>query len=83
MGKSKQVDIFAPSCSAVQLGRKDKPWTGVAGAFVEHQHLVLTEVIFLFKLVSFLEYYMLIVKVEVLKIYIGKQVSSYCKFNND
>ena len=55
----------------------------VAGAFVEHQHLVLTEVIFLFKLVSFLEYYMLIVKVEVLKIYIGKQVSSYCKFNND
>jgi hypothetical protein len=39
MGKSKQVDIFAPSCSAVQLGRKDKPWMGVAGAFVEHQHL--------------------------------------------
>ena len=39
MGKSKQVDIFAPSCSAVQLGRKDKQWTGVAGAFVEHQHL--------------------------------------------
>jgi hypothetical protein len=34
MGKSKQGDIFAPSCSAVQLGRKDKPWTGV-----EHQHL--------------------------------------------
>jgi hypothetical protein len=30
MGKSKQVDIFAPSCSAVQLGRKDKPWMGVA-----------------------------------------------------
>ena len=28
-----------PSCSAVQLGRKDKPLTGVAGAFVEHQHL--------------------------------------------
>jgi hypothetical protein len=26
---------------------------------------------------------MLIRKVEVLKIYIGKQVSSYCKFNND
>jgi hypothetical protein len=39
MGKSKQVDIFAPSCSAVQLGRKDKPWTGVAGAIVEHQHV--------------------------------------------
>jgi hypothetical protein len=39
MGKSKQVDIFAPCCSAVQLGRKDKPWTGVAEAFVEHQHL--------------------------------------------
>jgi hypothetical protein len=43
MGKSKQVDIFAPSCSAVQLGRKDKPWTGVAGAFVEHQHLFFFE----------------------------------------
>ena len=42
MGKSKQVDIFAPSCSAVQLGRKDKPCTGVAGAFVEHQHLSVT-----------------------------------------
>jgi hypothetical protein len=28
-----------PSCSAVQLGRKDKPWTGVAGAFVKHPHL--------------------------------------------
>ena len=42
MGKSKQVDIFAPSCSAVQLGRKDKPWTGLAGAFVEHQHLLLS-----------------------------------------
>jgi hypothetical protein len=39
MGKSKRVDIFAPSCSAVQLGKKDKPWMGVAGAFVEHQHL--------------------------------------------
>jgi hypothetical protein len=33
-----------PSCSAVQLGRKDKPWTGVAGAFVEHQHLVFNSV---------------------------------------
>ena len=31
MGKS--------SSSAVQLGRKDNPWMGVAGAFVEHQHL--------------------------------------------
>ena len=31
-----------PSCSAVQLGRKDKPLTGVAGAFVEHQHLFFT-----------------------------------------
>jgi hypothetical protein len=27
MGKSERVDIFAPSCSAVKLGRKDKPWT--------------------------------------------------------
>jgi hypothetical protein len=32
MGKYKQVNIFAPICSALQLGRKDKPWTGVAGA---------------------------------------------------
>ena len=24
MGKSKQVDTFAPSCSVVQLGRQDK-----------------------------------------------------------
>ena len=32
MGKSKQVDIFAPSCGALQT----KPWTGVVGAFVEH-----------------------------------------------
>ena len=39
MGKSKHMDIFEPICSAVQLGRKDKPWTGVAGAFVEHQQL--------------------------------------------
>jgi hypothetical protein len=39
IGKSKQVDIFAPRCSAVQLGRKDKLLTGVAGAFVEHHHL--------------------------------------------
>jgi hypothetical protein len=36
MGKFKQVDIFEPICSAVQLGRKDKPWTGVTKAFVEH-----------------------------------------------
>ena len=28
MRKSKQVDIFAPSCSAVQLGRKDKTIDG-------------------------------------------------------
>ena len=28
MGKSKQVDIFAPSYSAVQLGKKDKTMDG-------------------------------------------------------
>ena len=28
MGISKQEDIFAPSCSAVQLGRKDKTMDG-------------------------------------------------------
>ena len=37
MGKSKQVAICAPSCSAVQFGVQDKPWTGVAGAFVEQK----------------------------------------------
>jgi hypothetical protein len=36
MGKSKQVDIFAMLFS---LAEKTKPWTGVVGAFVEHQHL--------------------------------------------
>jgi hypothetical protein len=35
----KQNYIFAPSCSAVQLGRKYKPLPDVARAFVEHQHL--------------------------------------------
>jgi hypothetical protein len=40
MGKSKQVDIFAPRCSAVQLGTKKTPWMGVAGAFVKDQHLI-------------------------------------------
>ena len=39
MGKSKQVAKCAPSCSAVQFGRKDKPWTGMAGAFVEQQQV--------------------------------------------
>jgi hypothetical protein len=28
MGKSKQVDIFAPRCIAVQLGRQDKTMDG-------------------------------------------------------
>ena len=37
MGKSKQVAICAPSCSAVQFGVQNKPWTGVAGAFVEQK----------------------------------------------
>ena len=39
MGKSKQVAKCAPSCSAVQFGGQDKPWTGMAGAFVEQQHM--------------------------------------------
>ena len=37
--KSKQVAICAPSCTAGQFGEQDKPWTGVAGAFVEQQHV--------------------------------------------
>ena len=37
MGKSKQVTLCAPSCSAVQFGEQDKLWTGVAGAFVEQK----------------------------------------------
>jgi hypothetical protein len=39
MGKSKQVAKCAPSCSTVQFGGKDKPWTSMAGAFVEQQHM--------------------------------------------
>jgi hypothetical protein len=39
MGKSKQMAICAPSCSAVQFGGQDKPWTSVARAFVEQQHV--------------------------------------------
>jgi hypothetical protein len=39
MGKSKQVAKCAPSCSAVQFGGQDKPWTGMAGALVEQQHM--------------------------------------------
>ena len=37
IGKSKQVAICAPSCSAVQFGGQYKPWTGVVGAFVEQK----------------------------------------------
>ena len=37
MGKSKKVAICAPSCSAVQFGVQEKPWTDVAGAFVEQK----------------------------------------------
>ena len=33
MGKSKQVEKWAPSCSAVHFGGQDKTWTGMAGAF--------------------------------------------------
>jgi hypothetical protein len=49
-----KIRNLKPSLASIlcTLGRKDKPWTGVAGAFVEHQHLVLTEVIIVFKLVS-------------------------------
>ena len=39
MGKSKQVAKYAPSCSVVQFGGQDKPWTGVAKAFVEQKHV--------------------------------------------
>ena len=39
MGKSKQVAICVPSCSAVQFGEQDKPWTGLAEAFAEQQHV--------------------------------------------
>ena len=39
MGKSKQVAKCAPSCSAVQFCGQDKPWTIMAGAFVEQQHM--------------------------------------------
>ena len=39
MVKSKQVAKCAPSCSAVQFGGQDKPWTGMARAFVEQQHM--------------------------------------------
>jgi hypothetical protein len=41
MGKSKQVAKCAPSCRAVQFGRQDKPWTGMAGDLVEQQHVCL------------------------------------------
>ena len=33
MGKSKQADIFAPRCSAVQLGRKYKTMDGCGRSF--------------------------------------------------
>ena len=36
MGKSKQVAICF---SAVQFVGQDKPWTGVAGAFGQQQHM--------------------------------------------
>ena len=39
MGKSKQVAICAPSCSAIHFGGQDKPWTGVAGVFVGQNHV--------------------------------------------
>ena len=39
VGKSKQVDIFAPIAVLFSLAEKTKPWTGVNRAFVEHQHL--------------------------------------------
>ena len=39
MGKSKQVAICAPSCSAIHFGGQDKPWTGVAGVFVGQYHV--------------------------------------------
>ena len=42
MGKSKQVAKCAPSCSAVQFGGQDKPWTGMAGAFLEQQYVVVS-----------------------------------------
>ena len=29
--------------SAVQFGGQDKPWTSVAGAFVEQQHMFVSE----------------------------------------
>jgi hypothetical protein len=39
MGKFKQVAKCAPSCSAVQFGEQDKPWSSMAGAFVEQQQV--------------------------------------------
>jgi hypothetical protein len=39
MGKFKQKAKCAPICSAVQFGGQDKPWTSMAGAFVEQQHV--------------------------------------------
>ena len=39
MGKSKQVDICAPSCSAVQFDGQDRSWTGVDGAFEKLENL--------------------------------------------
>jgi hypothetical protein len=43
IGKSKQVAICAPSCSAVQFGSQGKLWTGVAVAFVEQQHVFVSK----------------------------------------
>ena len=43
MGKSKKVDICAPSCSAVQFEGQDRSWTGVDGALtLENLNLVNT-----------------------------------------
>ena len=42
IGKSKQVAKCAPSSSAVQFGGQDKPWTCMAGAFVEQQQVFIS-----------------------------------------
>ena len=39
MGKSKQVDKCAPSCSAVQFDRQERSWTGLDGAFEKLENL--------------------------------------------
>ena len=42
MSKSKQLAKYAPNCSAFQFGGQDKPWTGMAGAFVEQQYVFIS-----------------------------------------